>query len=187
MNGIPRMLVVDNGSLSTEVLVREISARGWNVIVEDHSRCASMNGFDAVVLTGTAVPVWRGAYDSLLTPITRCDVPILGICGGLHILARAFGSDIELTAQAVGRHDVTLVPDEPLFRNLPERVELFQRHTYQVRDIPDGFCPIAWSDTCSVEGMRHHDKPLYGMQAHVEFRRHGREILGNFLAIAAQH
>ena len=85
-----------------------------------------------------------------------------------------------------GRTPVRLHSGVDLFDELPQEAQLFQRHLYRLRSAPPGFELTSSSDTCAVEGIRHADRPLYGMQAHLEFRPHGRQIMRRFLQIARE-
>jgi GMP synthase-like glutamine amidotransferase len=175
-------LVVDNGSRSTSLIRRLLVEDGWLVTAVPVSAIPDIGpSVHAVILTGTDVPVRDPLYDKEIELIRRCPVPLLGICGGHQLIGRAFGVDIERTAAVVGRSRVRLCADSPLNIGLPAEVELFQRHVYGLRRVPDDFLLAATSDTCEVEGIRHKTRELYGMQAHLEFRAEGRRILRAFL------
>jgi len=175
-------LVVDNGSRSTSLIRRLLVDDGWSVTVVPVSAIPDVGpSVHAVILTGTDVPVRDPLYAKEIELIRRCSVPLLGICGGHQVIGRAFGVDIERTAAVVGRSRVRLHADSPLNVGLPAEVELFQRHTYGLRGVPDDFVLTATSDMCAVEGIRHRTRELYGMQAHLEFRAEGRRIFRAFL------
>jgi len=179
-------VVVDNGSLSTSLIRRLLVEDGWSVTMVPVCAIADVGpSVRAVVLTGTDVPVRDPLYDKEIDFIRRCPVPLLGICGGHQLIGRAFGVDIEQTAPVVGRSLVRLYAASPLHSGLPAEVELFQRHTYALRAVPDDFVLTATSDSCAVEGIRHRSRELYGTQAHVEFRAAGRRIFRAFLRRAS--
>ncbi len=137
-----------------------------------------------VILTGTGVPAPSSSYDEEVELIQSCQVPLLGICGGMQLIGRAFGRSITESAPVVGRCVVTLEPDVPIFAGVSREVTLFQRHRYKLSGLPPNCDLIARSDSCEVEGLRHRSKPVYGMQAHLEFRQEGRAILHRFLELA---
>ncbi|WP_158887938.1 type 1 glutamine amidotransferase [Amycolatopsis anabasis] len=178
----PRALVVDNGSLSTRRIAELVHESGWWPEVVPH-REIPRNGreFAAIVLTGTDVPAWEPGYEAELELIRAATVPVLGICGGLHLIGRAYGVGLGRGPAVVGGSPVTLLPGVELFSGLPGEVRLFQRHVYGLVAVPPGFALTATSGTCRVEGIRHRRRALYGMQAHLEFRRDGKRIFRNFL------
>lgn len=50
---------------------------------------------DAVILSGTDRPVVEPGYEAELRLIRSCAVPLLGICGGVQLIARAFGVGLD--------------------------------------------------------------------------------------------
>jgi GMP synthase (glutamine-hydrolysing) len=181
-------MIVDNGSLSTDVLSERLTGLGAETEIvslgELSPDSADEGGFDGVVLTGTDVPSTTPyVYDAELELIRRTELPLLGICGGMHLIGRAHGVGIGDCRHAVGRTPVALDGDERLFAELESPALLFQRHRYQLVDVPEGFRRIAWGEHCHTEGIRHAERPTYGLQAHVEFRPEGKVILSNFLAL----
>jgi GMP synthase-like glutamine amidotransferase len=181
-------LIVDNGSRSTTVVDRLVGQAGWSTSVVPHTRLAARPGeYDAVILTGTDLPVFASGYEDEIALVRAAAVPVLGICGGMQLIGRAYGVGLEKGEPVLGRSTVRLRPGVDLFRELPRDVMLFQRHIYRLTAAPYGFEVIASSSGCPVESVRHRTRPLYGMQAHVEFRPHGQQILRRFLDLAANH
>lgn len=183
----PHLLIVDNGSRSVPVIAREVTSAGWRATVLPHAELGTpAPAPDAVILTGTDLPVFAPGYDEEIALIHTATVPVLGICGGMQLIGRAYGVGLAKGEPVIGRHDVRLAERVDLFDGLPRQVTLFQRHVYRLTSAPTGFEVIAASPGCPVEGIRHRTRPLYGMQAHVEFRPHGRQILHRFLSLAAR-
>jgi GMP synthase (glutamine-hydrolysing) len=56
-------------------------------------------------------------------------------------------------------------------------------HGDQVHDAGDAFLPLAATATCPLAAVRHHGRPVYGLQFHPEVAHtpYGTLILGNFL------
>lgn len=190
----PHALIVDNGSRSVRLIAREVTAAGWVGTVlsvttlpraGSAGSAAGAAAFDAVILSGTDLPVWAPVYHDELDLIRSSRVPLLGICGGMQLIGRAFGSDLEEGPPVIGRTRVSLAAGIPLFAGMPGQVELFQRHIYRLASLPPGWEAIATSESCKLEGIWNPPSGSYGMQAHLEFRAEGRAILRRFLALAA--
>jgi GMP synthase-like glutamine amidotransferase len=186
----PHALIVDNGSRSAPLIAREATAAGWASTVLaltalPRAGSAGPTGFDAVILSGTGLPVWAPVYRDEIDLIRSSRVPLLGICGGLQLLGRAFGADLEEGPAVIGRTRVSLTAGIPLFTGMPSQVELFQRHIYRLASLPPGWQAIATSADCKLEGIWNPPSGSYGMQAHLEFRAEGRSMLRRFLALAA--
>jgi GMP synthase (glutamine-hydrolysing) len=181
-------MIVDNGSLSTDVLADRLEGLGAETTIvslgELSPDMANEEGYDGVVLTGTDVPSTTPyVYEAELELIRRTEVPLLGICGGMHLIGKAHGIGIGDCKHAVGKTPVHVDGDDALFQSLESPALLFERHRYQLLDVPEGFRRIAWGDDCHTEGIRHAERPTYGLQAHVEFRPEGKVILRNFVSL----
>lgn len=187
----PHALIVDNGSRSVRLIAREVIAAGWAGTVRSlttlprRGSAGPGTAFDAVILSGTDLPVWAPVYRDELDLIRSSRVPLLGICGGMQLIGRAFGADLEEGSPVIGRTRVSLAAGIPLFAGMPGQVELFQRHIYRLASLPPGWEAIATSAGCKFEGIWNPSSGSYGMQAHLEFRAEGRAILSRFLALAA--
>lgn len=185
---MPKIMIVDNGSLSTDVLAARLEGLGAETTIvslgELSPDMAAEGGYDGVVLTGTDVPSTTPyVYENELELIRRTEVPLLGICGGMHLIGKAHGIGIGDCRHAVGKTPVHLDDEEELFADLESPALLFERHRYQLLDVPEGFRRIAWGDHCHTEGIRHAERPTYGLQAHVEFRPEGKVVLRNFVSM----
>jgi GMP synthase-like glutamine amidotransferase len=185
---VPHIMIVDNGSLSTDVLSQRLENLGAETTIvslgELYPEIVDEGGYDGVVLTGTDVPSTTPyVYDAELELIRAAKVPLLGICGGMHLIGKAHGVGIGDCKHAVGKTPVHMDGEEVLFEDLESPALLFERHRYQLMDVPEGFRRIAWGDDCHTEGIRHAELPTYGLQAHVEFRPEGKVILRNFLSL----
>lgn len=185
---MPHIMIVDNGSLSTDVLSQRLENLGAETTIvslgELYPEIVDEGGYDGIVLTGTDVPSTTPyVYDAELELIRRAEIPLLGICGGMHLIGKAHGVGIGDCKHAVGKTPVHMDGEEVLFEDLESPALLFERHRYQLMEVPEGFRRIAWGDDCHTEGIRHAERPTYGLQAHVEFRPEGKVILRNFLAL----
>ncbi|WAL93168.1 type 1 glutamine amidotransferase [Streptomyces sp. Je 1-369] len=184
----PRVLIVDNGTLSLTQLRRCLEELGSHTdTVNATSVPSRLRGrHQAIVLSGTKVRAHdRKHYAPLIDLVLCADVPVLGICGGMHILAVAAGGRLEVGPQRVGRSQVHVDPAEPLFTHVRPTVTLFQRHTLYVREPPQGFRVIGRSAQAPVEFLRSEDGRLIGSQSHLEYRSDGRNILRGFTHLYA--
>ncbi|MFL1377225.1 MULTISPECIES: glutamine amidotransferase-related protein [unclassified Nocardiopsis] len=179
----PRVLVVNNGTLSLKQLRRRFESLGSDTeTVDAASVPRRLNGrYQAIVLSGTKVRAYDQDYYKPLVDLVRgSDVPVFGICGGMQTLAVAAGGLLEEGPQRVGGHEAQVDTEEPIFRYVDRTVTVFQRHTLYVRKAPEGFRSIGRSEHAPVEFLRSDDGRIFGAQAHLEFRRDGLEILRGF-------
>ena len=95
--------------------------------------------------------------------------PVLGICLGVQLLARAAGSWVgPLPEPEIGWHDVELTDegaDDPVLGALPARFEALQWH-YYTYGVPAGAVELARSPACT-QAFRLGDA-CWGVQFHPE-------------------
>ena len=98
------------------------------------------------------------------------DIPILGICLGSQLIAKALGAKVSPNHQKeIGWYDIEQNEagrEDPLFSHFENRERIFQWHG-DTFAIPDGALHLARSETCAHQAFRFGDK-VYGLQFHLE-------------------
>lgn len=109
----------------------------------------------------------------LMAAYTAMDRPVLGICLGSQLLARAFGAESHLgTAPEFGWVDVTLTEAgrmDPVLSQVPETFPIFQWHS-DTFTLPDAAVHLAQSPTAPHQAFRI-GRATYGTQFHFEASR----------------
>ena len=135
--------------------------------------------FEAVLVFGGAMHVdqedrhgWLRDEGAYLRGLLAADVPVLGVCLGGQLLAKALGAPVRrLPSPEVGWHEVELTPEaagDPLFGGLPERFDSFQWHSYAF-ELPDGAILLARNARCH-QAYRV-GEAAWGLQFHAEVTR----------------
>jgi len=132
-------------------------------------------GFAAVVITGSAASVvapepWQPAVEDLVRDAAERDVPVLGICFGHQLIARAlFGPEAVFARESpeFGYLEVEVVEPDSLLTGFPPRFRAFVSHLDQVRPVP-GLQVLARSAACPVHGLRVEGRRIWGVQFHLE-------------------
>ena len=143
--------------------------------------------FDAVFIFGGGVQVdqedqhpWLRDEDDLIKSLLAAEVPLLGVCLGGQLIAKAAGGHVgPAPREEVGWHEVQLTPEaagDPLFASGPERFDTFQWHSYAF-DLPPGGVPLA-RNPVGLQAYRIGDS-VWGIQFHAEVTR---EIVEGWLA-----
>ena len=113
------------------------------------------------------------ALARLMADYTATDRPVLGICLGSQVLARAFGAENHLgTASEFGWCDVTLTDEgraDPVLGALPATFPIYQWHS-DTFTLPEGATRLARSPTARNQCFRI-GRATYGMQFHFEASR----------------
>ncbi len=112
---------------------------------------------------------WLERETEVLAQALAENVPVLGVCLGAQLLARAAGAWVgPAPASEVGWFEVVLTErghDDPVLGVLPSRVEAFQWHHYMFA-VPDGGTELARSDVCT-QAFRIGER-AWGIQFHAE-------------------
>jgi GMP synthase (glutamine-hydrolysing) len=143
--------------------------------------------FDAVLVFGGGMHVdqedqhpWLREEEDLIKGLLAAELPLLGVCLGGQLIAKAAGAHVGPAAQEeVGWHEVELTPEaagDPLFAAAPERFDAFQWHSYTF-DLPPGGVPLA-RNPVGLQAYRLGDS-AWGIQFHAEVTR---EIVEGWLA-----
>ena len=113
------------------------------------------------------------ALADLMAAYTQAGKPVLGICLGSQLLARAFGAENHLgTAPEFGWVDVTLTEAgraDPVLSQVPDTFPIFQWHS-DTFTLPEGAVHLAHSATAHHQAFRI-GRATYGTQFHFEASR----------------
>jgi len=134
-------------------------------------------GIDCLILMGGPMSVNdHTAYsflleeDVLIRNCLREKVPILGICLGSQLLAKAAGATVRTGhIKEIGWRPIRLTPEaqaDPVFAGMPEELPAFHWHG-DTFDLPEGAVLLAGSDTYPHQAYRL-GYNAYGFQFHLE-------------------
>src|SRR5215471_17704730 len=158
-----------------------LEARGWQLetvaLYEGARLPEDAQGYQAVIVMGGPMGVYdEAAYPFLhdehrfLTRVLEQSVPLLGICLGSQLLAKALGARVYRNPQKeIGWYIVDLTPAgaaDPLFAGLASPVPVFQWHG-DAFDLPVGAIALASSPLCAHQAFRYGDR-VYGLLFHLE-------------------
>lgn len=108
--------------------------------------------------------------DIFLKKAIRKEIPILGICLGAQLLAKACGAEVRKAPEKeMGWRSIELTATgerDPFFAGLPKELEIFQWHE-DTFDIPKGAVCLVNSKSCHNQAFRF-GKNAYGLQFHIE-------------------
>ncbi|KPC60761.1 aminodeoxychorismate synthase component I [Streptomyces chattanoogensis] len=190
-----RTLLIDNHDSFTYNLfqiIGEVNGRPPVVIRndDDWSR-VSVGDFDGIVISpGPGRPDRPRDFGISRRAIEESGLPILGVCLGHQGIAQFFGATVGLAPTPVhGRVSDIRHTGTGLFKRLPSPLSVVRYHSLAVSDLPPELETVAWTDEGEVMGLRHRERPVWGVQFHPESvgSQGGRELLANFrdLALAA--
>jgi len=118
--------------------------------------------------------------DKFLKRALELEIPVLGICLGAQLLAKACGAQVtRAPVKEIGWNNVRLTSEgckDLLFNKLSSELEVFQWHE-DTFAVPPGGVLLAESAMCKNQAFRI-GKNAYGLQFHVEITP---EIVGSWI------
>ncbi|MBM4459147.1 MAG: glutamine-hydrolyzing GMP synthase [Chloroflexi bacterium] len=181
--------VLDYGSQTAQLIARRIRELHvycelipWDAPAE---RIVALNP-KGYVLSGGPASVYEPDAPVLPPHVLASGRPVLGICYGMHLLARALGGRVAGAERREYGHAQIALADlpNPLFANLQpptSNLQVWMSHGDHVADLPAGFTALARSDA-AIAAMGDIGRRIYGVQFHPEVQHtpQGQEILRNF-------
>jgi GMP synthase (glutamine-hydrolysing) len=179
------VVVLDFGSQYSQLIARRVREAGvysillpWDAAWEDVARLRPKG----IILSGGPASVYDQGAPSLPAWVLREDVPVLGICYGMQLIASALDGGVESAARReYGPATIQVTQPSPLFRDMPPSLDVWMSHGDHVTRLPTGYVGIASSQNAEIAGMS--DGRRFGIQFHPEVVHTplGRDLLRNFL------
>lgn len=153
-------------------------------------------GGGPVVLSGSSAP-WDvhdpAALDRLGAAVLAADVPVLGICAGMQLLAEFAGGRIATMVPAereeLGFGPVEVLDASELLAGLSVRPTVYHDHRDEITLLPPDFHVLARTEACEIQAIAAPERRWWGTQFHPERfddeHPDGRRILTNFFDLAA--
>ena len=182
------ILILDFGSQYTQLIARKVREAG--VYAEIHpfnipmEKIREINPI-GVILSGGPSSVYADGAPHSDPEVFELNVPVLGICYGLQLIAFQNGGAVDRSARReFGRAHLRIdAADEPFLRDIPSESIVWMSHGDSLTKMPEGFRVIAHTDNAPICAIANPDRKIYGVQFHPEVSHtpHGPEILRNFV------
>src|SRR6476660_10243432 len=181
------VLVVDLGAQYAQLIARRV--REAHVYSEIVPHDLNAKGFAAkrpagIILSGGPASVYEPGAPQLDPDILELGVPILGICYGHQLMARALGGEVAATGQReYGATTLHVSQPSLLLRDLPATDTVWMSHGDAVTRAPEGFRVTATTDRIPVAAMEDRERGLFAVQFHPEVSHtsHGQAVMKRFL------
>jgi anthranilate/para-aminobenzoate synthase component II len=172
-----KILIINNNTRHLFYLKKALAAHELEVVIYEPGVSLNCRDKDLVILSGgggegneinDTVNKGKLWYDDEMEFILRCKKPIVGICMGFEVIARAFGSQVkEMDDLIRGYKNLTTTPaGEKAF--LRRNIKQYEAHKWYVPSIDDNQFEV-WAESPSgIEAIRHKTLPIIATQFHPE-------------------
>jgi GMP synthase (glutamine-hydrolysing) len=184
-----KVIILDYGSQYTQLIARRIREAG--VYSEIHPctiETARLQALEpsAIILSGGPASVTAEDSPALNRDILDWNLPILGICYGMQLLAYELGGEVSPSKdREYGRSEFFPQSGCALWNGLAgsEKLTAWMSHGDKVLAPPPGFKVTGRTATVDVAAMADEDRKIYALQFHPEVAHteEGEEILRNFI------
>lgn len=179
--------VIDFGSQYTQLIVRRIRELGYFSRLYQPGDLRATGRPAAVILSGGPRSVTEnGAPDIDVDYLKSLQVPVLGICYGMQLLAKRMGGAVAPGhTREYGPARLQPSPGAPLFDGLTPDSQIWMSHSDTVRQAPENACVIGSNQEGTPVALDFGNR-WFGIQFHpeVSHTHEGGRILANFLRLA---
>ena len=185
-----RSLIIDNYDSYTYNLyqmIAEINNQEPVIIKNNEFPFEALGkiNFDNIIISpGPGTPLSFKDFGICERILREIDVPILGVCLGHQGISSAYGGKVIHAKDIMhGRISKVLHNGDILFTGVPSGFAVVRYHSLVVNsELPFCLKKTAWTDEGVIMGIRHKEKPIWGVQFHPESicTEYGEQILKNF-------
>ncbi|MDD4870244.1 MAG: glutamine-hydrolyzing GMP synthase [Kiritimatiellae bacterium] len=179
--------ILDYGSQYSQLIARRVREQHVYSELMRYNTTASELAKRApagIILSGGPSSVFEKAVPLCDPEIYKMNIPILGICYGMQMTGMLLGGVVKPgKAREYGNAKITVTVQDPLFKGLSTKLDVWMSHGDQVEILPQGFHAMAKTDTCPNAAMGDDKRRIYGLQFHPEVVHtpRGTDVLKHFL------
>lgn len=190
-----KIVILDYGSQYNEILLTKLRELGVYSLIVPKSTTAEkikeLKDVKGVILSGgpnvIGEEIEKTPNEKLFDEeILNLNVPILGICYGMELLAHYYGAKVDsIKDREFDKHVIRLSNNCPLFFNLRDEIVVYITKSDRISEIPNGVSVVA--ESSSLGPVAFTKDYTYGVMRHPELdaSEEGKELLSNFIDICA--
>ncbi|MDE1177226.1 MAG: glutamine-hydrolyzing GMP synthase [Edaphobacter sp.] len=179
------IVILDFGSQYTQLIARRIREFNvFSVVLPCTTPLEKVRELKpkGIILSGGPSSVYDADAPAADPAVLKMELPVLGICYGLQFMTYHLGGKVESApAREYGHAQVTVIEETPLFRGLPQTLDVWMSHGDEAKELPEGFRLTAKTSN-AVAGIANEERKMWAVQFHPEVAhtRQGMELLKNF-------
>ena len=186
------ILLIDNYDSFTFNLSQALAQLGAEVEVVRNDKItvdeiqARLDDIEGIVISpGPCTPTEAGISVELIQRLAG-NVPMLGVCLGHQAIGQAFGAEVVLAPELKhGKTSEIMHDGRAIYGGLPNPFTATRYHSLIIEpeSLPEEFEVTSRSEDGVIQGIRHRELPIEGVQFHPEsiLTLVGIDLLRNFL------
>ncbi|KGB50498.1 GMP synthase [Leuconostoc mesenteroides P45] len=186
---LDKVLVLDYGSQYNQLITRRIREMGvFSELKSRNMTAEEIKSYNpkAIILSGGPKSVYEENAFTIDSEIFNLDIPVLGVCYGMQLMAQELGGKVEANPGNGEFGQTVLQQTESagrLLADTPVSQTVLMSHSDNVIELPEGFKVIGGSDKTPIAAIANEERRLYGVQFHAEttLSENGKQILTNFV------
>ena len=191
---LDKVLVLDYGSQYNQLITRRIREMGvFSELKSRNMTAEEIKSYNpkAIILSGGPKSVYEENAFTIDSEIFNLDIPVLGVCYGMQLMAQELGGKVEANPGNGEFGQTVLQQTESagrLLADTPVSQTVLMSHSDNVIELPEGFKVIGGSDKTPIAAIANEERRLYGVQFHAEttLSENGKQILTNFVKNIAE-
>lgn len=182
---IDTVVVLDFGSQYSQLITRRVRECGvYCELMHHDTDWDKVSHLDpkGVILSGGPASVYADGAPSLPGWVIERELPVLGICYGMQLLAHSLGGKVDpADHREYGPATITTQGDHALFSGMPDQLDVWMSHGDHITKMPEGFEVLATTPNSPIAAMG--TDRYIGLQFHPEVQHtpRGTDLLRNFL------
>ena len=182
-----KVIILDFGSQYTQLIARRVRELNvYSEIVPYNISISELKEYEpkALILSGGPRSVYEEDAPLCSKEIFKLNIPVLGICYGLQLIAYLFGGKVEpAEKREYGFAELKVIDNKELLSGVNNKTQIWMSHGDMVVSLPEGFVVTGSTSNTPIAVIENRERKIYGVQFHPEVKHtiEGKKILSNFL------
>ena len=181
-----KILVLDFGSQYTQLIARRVRESKVYSEIFPFNAPIEIRSFSpkGIILSGGPSSVYDSRAPIPDPGIFELDIPILGICYGMQLMAYSLGGKVaKALKREYGKAELTVDHKADIFEGIPKKTVVWMSHGDRIERCPSAFRPVGHTANSHIAAMADTRRGFFALQFHPEVVHTpmGLRILKNFL------
>ena len=161
------IIILDFGSQYSELIARRIrEARVYSEVLPHNTSLEKIKEYNpkGIIISGGPASVFDTEAPKCDPNLFTCNIPILGICYGMQLMAKELGGEvIQAETQEYGKANLYIDDNFDLFEGLWLEIGIWMSHGDHISELPKDFEVLATSEGSPFAVIANENKKMYGV------------------------